>query len=247
MGNLAGRYAIVTGAGKGIGAAIAKRILADHVSGIALLDYDGKLVEKTAAELDPSAERVLAITCDVSKADQVDEAVQAALKRFGAIDILVNNAGITRDKMFHKMDRADWEAVLSINLGGPYNLCHVVVPHMRERKYGRIVNISSTSAFGNAGQANYAASKAALIGFTKTLAREGGPKNITANCIAPGFINTDMFQAIPKEIIAEYLKTIPLGRLGEPSEIASAVSFLASDDASFVSGQVLIVSGAANT
>jgi len=247
MGNLAGRYAIVTGAGKGIGAAIAKRILADHVSGIALLDYDGKLVEKTAAELDPSAERVLAITCDVSKADQVDEAVRAALKRFGAIDILVNNAGITRDKMFHKMDRADWEAVLSINLGGPYNLCHVVVPHMRERKYGRIVNISSTSAFGNAGQANYAASKAALIGFTKTLAREGGPKNITANCIAPGFINTDMFQAIPKEIIAEYLKTIPLGRLGEPSEIASAVSFLASDDASFVSGQVLIVSGAANT
>jgi 3-oxoacyl-[acyl-carrier protein] reductase len=247
MGDLTGRYAIVTGAGKGIGAAIAKRMLEDHVSGVALFDYDQKLVERTAAELDPSGKRAFALKCDVSKEDQVNEAVQATLKRFSVVDILVNNAGITRDKMFHRMDTADWEAVLNVNLGGPYNLCHAVVPHMRERKYGRIVNISSTSAFGNAGQANYAASKAALIGFTKTLAREGGPKNITANCIAPGFINTDMFQAVPKEIIAEYMKAIPLGRLGEPSEIASVVSFLASDDASFVSGQCLIVSGAAHT
>ncbi len=247
MGDLTGKYAIVTGAGKGIGAAIAKRMLEDRVSGIALLDYAQRLVEATTAELDPSGKRALALKCDVSKAAEVEEAVKAALARFGAVDILVNNAGITRDKMFHKLDDADWEAVLNVNLKGPYYLCRAVVPHMRERKYGRIVNISSTSAFGNVGQANYAASKAAIIGLTKTLAREGGPKNITANCIAPGFINTDMFQAVPKEIIAEYLKSIPLGRLGEPSEIASVVSFLASDDASFVSGQCLIVSGAAHT
>jgi len=247
MGDLTGKYAIVTGAGKGIGAAIAKKMLEDHVAGVALLDYDQKLVEKTAAELDPSGKRAVAVKCDVSKADQVAEAVRTTLARFGAIDILVNNAGITRDKMFHKMETADWDAVLSINLGGPYNLCRAVVPHMRERKYGRIVNISSTSAFGNVGQANYAASKAAIIGLTKTLAREGGPKNITANCIAPGFINTDMFLAVPKEIIAEYMKGIPLGRLGEPSEIASVACFLASDDASFVSGQCLIVSGGFHT
>jgi 3-oxoacyl-[acyl-carrier protein] reductase len=247
MSDLTGKYAIVTGAGKGIGAAIAKRMLQDNVAGVALLDYDQKSVERTAAELDPAGKRVLALFCDVSKEDQVNAAVKAIFERFGSIDILVNNAGITRDKIFHKMATADWEAVININLNGPYYLCRAVVPIMRERKYGRIVNISSTSAFGNAGQANYAASKAALIGFTKTLAREGGPKNITANCIAPGFINTDMFLAVPKEIIAEYLKGIPLGRLGEPSEIASVVSFLASDDASFVSGQCLIASGAANT
>lgn len=247
MSDLAGKYAVVTGAGKGIGAAIVKRMLLDNIAGIALLDYDQKSVENTAAKLDPSGERVLALFCDVSKEDQVNAAVNAIVERFGTIDILVNNAGITRDKIFHKMATADWEAVININLNGPYHLCRAVVPLMRERKYGRIVNISTTSAFGNAGQANYAASKAALIGFTKTLAREGGPKNITANCIAPGFINTDMFLAVPKEIIAEYLKGIPLGRLGEPSEIASVVSFLASDDASFVSGQCLIASGAANT
>jgi len=247
MSDLTGKYAIVTGAGKGIGAAIAKRMLEDHAAGVALLDYDQKLVEKTAAELDPSGERAFTMKCDVSQEGQVNEAVKAVLERFGAIDILVNNAGITRDKMFHKMATSDWEAVLGVNLNGPYYLCHAVVPLMRARNYGRIVNISSTSAFGNAGQANYAASKAAIIGLTKTLAREGGSKNITVNCIAPGFINTDMFQSVPKEIIAEYMKGIPLGRLGEPSEIASVVSFLASDDASFVSGQCLIVSGAANT
>lgn len=247
MSDLTGKYALVTGAGKGIGAAIAKRLLDDSAAGVALLDYDQGLVEKTAAALDPSGRRVLAIKCDVSQEGQVNEAVKAILERFGAIDILVNNAGITRDKMFHKMATSDWDAVLAVNLNGPYYLCHAVVPLMRERRYGRIVNISSTSAFGNAGQANYAASKAAIIGLTKTLAREGGPKNITVNCIAPGFINTDMFLSVPKEIIAEYMKGIPLGRLGEPSEIASVVSFLASDDASFISGQCLTVSGAANT
>lgn len=247
MGDLKGKYAIVTGAGKGIGAAIAERLLQDNIAGVALLDYDEDLVKQTAARLDPKGGRAFAVKCDVSGEEQVNSAVQAVLARFGAVDILVNNAGITRDKMFHKMDTAAWQSVLNINLNGAYYLCRAVIPQMRQRNYGRIVNISSTSAFGNAGQANYAASKAALIGLTKTLAREGGPRNITVNCIAPGFINTDMFQAVPKEIIAEYMKCIPLGRLGEASEVAGVVSFLAGDDSSFVSGQCLIVSGAAHT
>ena len=247
MSDFTGKYAVVTGAGKGIGAAIVKRMLEDKALGVALLDYDLELVKKTALELDPSGERTLAVKCDVSKEEQVNEAIKTVLDRFGAIDILVNNAGITRDKIFHKMEDSAWESVINVNLNGTYYMCHAVIPQMRERKYGRIVNVSSTSAFGNAGQANYAASKSAIIGLTKTLAREGGPKNITVNCVAPGYINTDMLQAVPKDIIAEYLKGIPLGRLGEASEIASVVAFLASDDASFVSGQCLIASGAAHT
>lgn len=247
MSNLTGRYAVITGAGKGIGAAIAARFLQDGAAGVALLDYDAELVRATAARLDPEGGRTQAIDCDVSDPDQVRAAVLQVKKAFGRIDILINNAGITRDSMFHKMSQDAWDAVLNINLNGTCYLCREIVPLMREQQYGRIVNISSTSAFGNAGQANYAASKAAVIGFTKTLAREGGPKNITANCIAPGYIDTDMFQAVPETIIAEYMKGIPLKRLGQPEEVASVASFLASDDASFLSGQCLVVSGGAHT
>jgi 3-oxoacyl-[acyl-carrier protein] reductase len=247
MGDLTGKIAVVTGAGKGIGAAIAARFLQDNIKGLVLIDYDKALVEATAKKLDPDLKRAMALVCDVSKQDQVHKAVADALTRFGTIDILVNNAGITRDKMFHKMEQADWDAVININLHGPVNFCKEIYPLMREKKYGRIVNISSVSAFGNVGQANYSATKAALIGFTKTLAREGGPKNITANCVAPGFVNTDMFNAVPQEIINGYLTMIPLNRLSDPSEIASVVSFFSSDDSSYVSGQCLTVSGGAHT
>lgn len=247
MSNLTGKYAVVTGAGKGIGAAIAKRMLDDGVAGVAMLDYDGTLVAATAAKLDETGKRAVAVACDVSDADQVHAAVEKVLEIFGRIDILVNNAGITRDAMFHKMERSAWDAVLNVNLTGPYNLCREIFPLMRAQEYGRIVNISSTSAFGNVGQANYAATKAGLLGFTKTLAREGAPKNVVANVLAPGYINTDMFQAVPDKIIEEYMRGIPMRRLGEPEEIASVVSFLSSDDTSFMSGQCLIVSGAAQT
>ena len=247
MGDLTGRIAVVTGAGRGIVAAIVKRMLKDKVKGVAMLDYDGALLEASAKNLDPEQKRVFCAVCDVSNREQVHATVAKIIEHFGTIDILVNNAGITRDKIFHKMDPENWDSVLNINLNGPFNLCREIVPLMREKNYGRIVNISSTSAFGNAGQANYAASKAGLIGFTKTLAKEGGLKNITANCVAPGFIDTDMLRAVPPDVLKGYLAGIPVNRLGKPDEIASVVSFFSSDDASFVTGQYLIVNGGANT
>jgi len=247
MSDLYGKYAIVTGAGKGIGAAIVKRFLSDGAAGIAVLEYDFELAKKMALELDPDGQKLVVIKCDVANDEQVKKAVFEAVEKFGKIDILVNNAGITKDCMFHKMPEEAWDSVINVNLKGSFLLCKYVVPIMRNNTYGRIVNISSTSAFGNAGQTNYAASKAGLIGFSKSLAKEGGPKNITVNCVAPGFIDTDMFREVPEGIISEYMKVIPLKRLGQPEEIASVISFLSSDDASFVSGQCIIVSGGATT
>ena len=247
MSKLNGKYAIVTGGSRGIGAAIVKRFLEDGAAGVAILEWDYEAASKLANELDPSGDKVLAINCDVSKEEQVAEAIQTAADKFGTIDILVNNAGITRDGMFHKMSKEAWDAVINVNLYGTYHTCKYVVPIMREKRYGRIVNIASISAFGNVGQANYAATKGAIISFTKTLAMEGGSKNITANCIAPGFINTDMYQAVPEEIIAAHKKMVPMRRLGEPDEVAGVASFLASDDASYTTAQCVIVSGGRNS
>lgn len=243
MSNLNEKYAVVTGGSRGIGSAIVQRFIEDGAAGVAILECNFDLAQKTAKRIDPSGKKVLAINCDVTNEEQVADAIKLILNKFKTIDILVNNAGITKDAMFHKMSTEAWHAVINVNLNGTYLTCKYVVPIMREKCYGRIVNITSVSAFGNVGQANYAASKGAIISFTKTLAKEGGPKNITANCIAPGYINTDMYNAVPKEIIAEHLKLVPLRRLGEPEEIASAASFLASDDATFISSQCLVISG----
>ena len=197
MFNLEGKYAIVTGCGKGIGACIVKRFLEGGAAGVAMLEYDEELVKKTAAELDPSGERTLPIRCDVSNGEMVKEAVAKAVEKFGTVDVLVNNAGITRDAMFHKMTEAQWDSVLNVNLKSMFYTCKEVIPIMRAKNYGKIVNISSVSALGNVGQANYAASKAAIQGFTKTLAKESGPKNITVNAVAPGYIATDMLKTVP--------------------------------------------------
>lgn len=243
MGKLSGKYAIVTGGSKGIGEAIVKKFVEDGAEGIAILGRNLDVAQQTAKDIDPAGEKVIAIGCDVGDEEQVAAAIKIILEKFKTVDILVNNAGITKDAMFHKMTNEQWDAVININLNGTYYMCKYVVPIMREKNYGRIVNITSVSAYGNVGQANYSASKGAIISLTKTLAKEGGPKNITVNCIAPGSIKTDMYDAVPEEIVAEHLKHIPLKRLGEPAEIASAASFLASDEASYISGQCLIVSG----
>ena len=242
--NLSGKYAIVTGGGKGIGAAIVKRFIAEQAAGVAILEYDEALARKTADEIGGN---VIAIKCDVSKEDQVKAAVDKVLEAFGRIDILVNNAGITRDVMFHKMTDDQWRQVMSVNLDGVYYCCKFVVPLMREQGYGKIVNLSSSSANGNAGQANYSATKAAIIGLTKTLAKELAPKNITVNAIAPAMIDTDMMRGVPPEILEKYIMRIPARRLGTVDELAAAAYFLASDDSSFVNGIVLPVNGATMT
>ena len=245
MKNLKGKYCIVTGAGKGIGKAIAKRFLEEEAAGVAILEYDFSLAEATAKELDPTGKKVIAIRCNVADSDMVKDAVEQVVATFGRIDVLINNAGITRDKIFHKMTDDDWHAVINVNLNSVYNLCKYVVPMMREQESGAIVNLSSTSLMGNPGQANYAATKAALQGFTRTMAKELGRKNVRMNCIAPGYINTDMMSAVGEDILNRMIKGIPAQRLADPDEIASIAVFLCTDDSSWVSGQTIFASGGA--
>lgn len=243
MGKLSGKFAVVTGAGKGIGRAIAERFLEDDAQGVAVLDYDFELAEASAKEMDPTGERVIAVKCNVASQEDVNAAFAAITEKFGRVDILVNNAGITRDAMFHKMTDAQARAVLDVNFYGTFYCCQAVIPGMREREYGKIINISSTSAFGNIGQTNYSASKAAIDGFTRTLALESARKNITVNSIAPGMIETDILKTIPQDIMQQKINNVPANRLGQPSEIASVASFLASDDSSWVTGNCILACG----
>lgn len=246
MRDLTGKYCIVTGAGKGIGKAIVKRFLAENAAGVSILEWDLELAKKTALELDPTGEKVIAVKCNVADSDMVKAAVEETVRKFGRIDVLINNAGVTRDRIFHKMTDEEWHTVIDINLNGVYNLCKFVVPMMREQESGAIVNISSTSLLGNPGQANYAATKAALQGFTRTLGKELGRKNVRVNCIAPGHIDTDMMRAIGEEKLNAAIARLPMQRLGDPDEIATVAAFLCTDDASWVTGQTIMVSGGAS-
>lgn len=247
MSNLSGKYAIVTGGNRGIGAAIVKRFLDDNAAGVAIFCRKYEAGVAYAAEVDPSGERTLPVACDVSDAESVREAVAKVIDKFGRIDILVNNAGITRDRIFHKMTIEDWNAVIATNLTSMFNTCHEVYPLMRAQEYGHIVNIASGSVWGNVGQANYSAAKAGVVGFTSTLAKEGAVKNVVCNCIAPGTIETDMLKAVPPEKYTEFCNMVPMKRIGQPSELASVASFLASDDASYITGQCISVNGGVRT
>lgn len=243
MGKLDNKIAVITGAGKGIGKAIAKRFLQDGVAGLAILEMDAELGEKTAKEFDPSGEKVISVQCDVSKQEIVHEAFKKVYEKFGKVDILVNNAGITRDAMFHKMSIEQAKLVMDVHFYGTFYCCQEVVGAMREQGYGKIVNISSVSALGNIGQSNYTAAKSAIEGLTRTLAMECGRKNITVNCIAPGMIDTDILKTIPEDILKAKINSVPMQRLGDPSEVASVASFLASDDSSWVTGNVILCCG----
>lgn len=234
---------MVTGAGRGIGRAIARRFLDEGVEAIALLDLDGQRAETTALEVDPSGQRAFGVQCDVASESSVEAAFAEVFGRIEGIDILVNNAGITRDSMFHKMTAAQFRQVVDVHLGGTFLCCQQVVPGMRERGYGKIVNISSTSAFGNPGQANYAAAKAGIDGLTRTLAKELGRRNITVNSIAPGMTDTAIIKTVPGEILDAMIAACPMQRLGKPEEVAAVAAFLASDDSSFVSGTTILCCG----
>lgn len=238
------RVALITGAGRGIGAKIALALAADNTD-IAVVDYG----EESAAKETLDALAAAGVTaryyrCDVSDFSATKEVVDQILKDFGRIDILVNNAGITADKLIMRMDEADWDRVLSINLKGCFNMIKHVTPFMMRKRFGRIVSVSSVvGLMGNAGQANYAASKTGIVGLTKSVAKEFGSRNITANAVAPGFIRTAMTDALTEEQKKEMYKLIPLGSLGETDDVANAVRFLVSDAARYITGVVLKVDG----
>jgi 3-oxoacyl-[acyl-carrier protein] reductase len=238
--DLTGKTAFVTGSTRGIGLAIARAL---HGAGakVAIVGRDRARAEAVAAEL---GERTAAVACDVALADQVEAAIASAERALGPIDILVNNAGVTRDNTLLRLTEADWDAVLDANLKGAFLTTRAVIKGMMKRRAGRIINVGSIVGLtGNKGQANYAASKAGLIGFTKSVAKEYASRGVLANCIAPGFIETDMTAALPDEARATLLQDIALGRLGRPEDVAGAVLFLASDLAGYVTGQVLVVDG----
>jgi 3-oxoacyl-[acyl-carrier protein] reductase len=242
MGRLDGKVALVTGAAQGIGKAIAETFASEGAS-IAVCDFNPDKARETAAELSYVAKSA-AYPMNVSQQASVDEAVAAVLKDFGKIDILVNNAGITRDNLLIRMKREDWDAVLAVNLTGAFTVSQAVIRTMMKARYGRIVNMASVvGVTGNAGQANYSASKAGLIGLTKTMAKEFASRNITVNAIAPGFIATQMTDVLPEEAKQAFLRNIPLARPGTPADVAKVALFLASDDAEYVTGQVICVDG----
>ena len=242
MKDLSGKFAVVTGAQKGIGYAIAKRFLEENVAGVAIIDLNAF----DTTEMDPTG-RAVSYACNIADGEMVADVFAQIYERFGRIDILVNNAGIIKDAMFHKMNDAQWNAVMNVNIGGMYNCCKQVIGKMRDQEYGRIINISSTSASGAAGQCNYSLTKSGVIGFTKSLAKEGARKNITVNAVAPDFIKTDMMLSVPKEVMEESLRQAPMHRMGEPEEVAALVTYLASDDATYVSGECIRCGGAFHT
>jgi len=243
------RVAIVTGAARGLGAAIAQRLAADGLS-VAVLDLDETAAKATVDAISAAGGTALAVAADVSDTDQVAAAVDQVAAELGPPTVLVNNAGVTRDNLLFKMTDTDWDTVIGVHLRGAFQMTRAAQRHMTAAGFGRIINISSTSALGNRGQANYSAAKAGLQGFTKTVAIELGKFGITCNSIAPGLIATEMTRATAErlgipwdEYAAARAKQIPVARVGQPEDIANAVSFFAGDAAGFVTGQVLYVAG----
>ena len=243
------KVAVVSGGARGIGASIAHRLAGDGYS-IAIVDLDANACEDTLNSIVDAGGNAVVVAADVSNEDNVSAAFEEIEKRLGAPAVLVNNAGIIRDNLLFKMTTSDWDAIMGVHLRGAFLMSRAAQRYMVPSRFGRIVNLSSTSALGNRGQANYAAAKAGLQGFTKTLAKELGPWGITVNAVAPGFIQTPMTAATAERLgisfddfLNSVAKTVPIGRAGNPEDIAHAVSFFVSEGAGYVSGQVLYVSG----
>jgi 3-oxoacyl-[acyl-carrier protein] reductase len=249
MGRLQGRVAFVTGASRGIGKATAK-LFAEEGARVCLVDIDEQAVKQAAKELQQAGFDVFAAKVDVTSREQVESAINETVSRYDRLDILINNAGVIRDNLLFKMTDEDWNLVMDVHLKGAFYCSRAAQKWMVEQKYGRMINLSSTSALGNRGQANYAAAKAGMQGLTKTLAIELGKFGITVNAVAPGFIETAMTRATAERLgisfetfLDECKKEIPVGRTGKPEDIAHAILFFAQEEASFVNGQILYVAG----
>ncbi|MBD3164977.1 3-oxoacyl-[acyl-carrier-protein] reductase [bacterium] len=243
MGKLDGKVAWVTGSGRGIGRAIAER-LAKEGAALAIHDVVESAAHETAGAMKQAGYKAEAFVSDVSNAGAVEETVAGIQEKLGSLDILVNNAGVTRDTLIMRMKEEDWDLVLRINLKGAFLCTKAVTRPMMKARWGRIVNVASVvGVMGNAGQANYAASKAGLIGLTKSAAKELAPRGITVNAIAPGYIETDMTSVLPEAVREEFLKLTPLNRAGTPEDVSGTVAFLAGPDAEFITGQVLHIDG----
>jgi len=240
---LTGKVALVTGAAQGIGKAVAL-LLARNGADMVVSDINFEKAQETVKEVETIGRKAMAMKVDVSNFNDVDQMTKAILERFGKIDILINNAGIARDKLILRMTEEDWDAVIDINLKGTFNCTKAVLKQMIKQKTGKIVNIASVvGEMGNAGQSNYAASKAGVIGLTKTIAREVAQRGINVNAIAPGYIETSMTDALPEKAKEELKRLIPLERLGRPEDVAHAVLFLVLEASSYITGQVLNVNG----
>ena len=247
MGLLEGKVALITGAARGIGKAIALKF-AEEGADVAFTDLViNEAAEQTVAELEAFGHKVKAYASNAASFDETHAVVEEILKEFGRIDILVNNAGITKDGLMLRMSEQQWDAVLTVNLKSAFNFIHAITPVMAKQRGGSIISMSSVvGVSGNAGQCTYSASKAGLIGLTKSIAKEMGPRGIRANCIAPGFIISDMTAALPDDVREQWVKTIPLRRGGTPEDVAKVALFLASDLSAYVSGQVIHCCGGMN-
>jgi 3-oxoacyl-[acyl-carrier protein] reductase len=242
--NFTDKVALVTGSSRGIGRAIVERLATGGAK--VVVNYRGNetAANEVVEQIKANGGQAIAVQADVSVVAEAEALIDAAKKAFGRIDILVNNAGTTRDTLIMRMSEEDWDVVIDTNLKGTFNCIKAVARQMMRQRYGRIVNITSVAGIaGNAGQANYASAKAGLIGLTKTVAKELGSRGITCNAVAPGFVPTDLTASLPRDLIQQAVERTPLGRTGTPEDMAAAVAFLASDEASYITGQVLAVDG----